>query len=286
MKRSTKYEVLVSCYKYPESKTPKLVTRWAGHFSDKEIAVEQALKKEKELNIGNIGRKKLIYAEGYVTRDYWEEAETLNYSPVRVDQEVKKRLNTWLETMCKVSMMFLYADDTYIRIIINKGKNSLNKEKSKMINFEEQRKKISDIQFRNIRQLRCIADEINIMLENAVDDKAKPEVIKVLSGLLTQTEFALQTLWEIPLNRKWHSYWLKNERCTCPRLDNLEEMGVGDSIYDMTCPIHGLINAVPNKEPEKPLKRKKNVKTGQLRVAAVKSRKSLKTRIMKPPRND
>lgn len=270
MKRSTKYEVLVKCYKYPESKTPEFVNSWEGNFSDKETAVEQALKKEKELNTGNIGKKKLIYAEGYVTRDYWEEAETLNYSPVRVDQEVKKRLNTWLETMCKVSMMFLYADDTYIRIIINKGKNSLNKERSKMINFKEQRKKISDIQFRNIRQLQCIAKEINIMLENAVDDKAKPEVIKVLSGLLTQTEFALQTLWEIPLNKKWHSYWLKNERCTCPRLDNLEEMGVGDFIYDMTCPIHGLSHVVPNKELEKPLKRKKKVKTGQCKGSCCK----------------
>lgn len=70
MKRSTKYEVLVKCYKYPESKTPKLVNSWAGNFSDKETAVEQALKKEKELNMVNIGRKKLIYAEGYVTRDY------------------------------------------------------------------------------------------------------------------------------------------------------------------------------------------------------------------------
>jgi hypothetical protein len=51
MKRITKYEVLVKCYKYPESKTPKLVNSWAGNFSDKETAVEQALKKEKELNI-------------------------------------------------------------------------------------------------------------------------------------------------------------------------------------------------------------------------------------------
>lgn len=131
-----------------------------------------------------------------------------------------------------------------------------------MINFKEQRKKISDIQFRNIRQLQCIAKEINIMLENAVDDKAKPEVIQVLSGLLSQTEFALQTLWELPVNTKWHSYWLKNERCTCPRLDNYEQMGSGDFIYDMTCPIHGLIHAAPKKELEKPLERKKRVKTG------------------------
>lgn len=140
-----------------------------------------------------------------------------------------------------------------------------------MINFKEQRKKISDMQFRNIRQLQCMAKEINIMLENAVDDKAKPEVIKVLSGLLTQTEYALQTLWEIPVNRKWHSYWLKNERCTCPRLDNYEQMGAGDFIYDMTCPIHGLANAVPNKEPEKPLKRKKGTKTGHCKGSCCKA---------------
>lgn len=132
-----------------------------------------------------------------------------------------------------------------------------------MIDFKKQRKKISDIQFRNIRQLRCIADEINIMLENAVDDKAKPEVIKMLSELLTQTEFALQTLWEVPVDKKWHSYWLKNERCTCPRLDNYEEMGSSAFIYDMTCPIHGLSHVVPNKEQEEPLKRKKKAKTDQ-----------------------
>ena len=57
MKRITKYEVLVKCYKYPESKTPKLVNSWAGNFSDKETAVEQALKKEKELNIVTQARR-------------------------------------------------------------------------------------------------------------------------------------------------------------------------------------------------------------------------------------
>ena len=40
-------------------------------------------------------------------------------------------------------------------------------------------------------------------------------------------------------------------------------MGAGDFIYDMTCPIHGLIHATPQKELEKPLKRKKRGKTGQ-----------------------
>ena len=127
MKRSTKYEVLVKCYKYPEHKTPKLVTRWADYFSDKEIAVEQALKKEKELNIG---KKKLTYAEGYGTRGLWK-AEVLNVSTVWIKQEAKKKLNAWLETMCEVNMIFLYADDTYIAITINKVKNSLNKEKAK-----------------------------------------------------------------------------------------------------------------------------------------------------------
>lgn len=127
MKRSIKYEVLVKCYKYSENKTPKLVTRWAGHFSDKEIAVEQALKKEKELNIG---KKKLTYAEGYGIRGYWRD-ETLYLSEVRSKQEAKKLLNAWLETMCEVNMIFLYADDTYIEITINKVNNSLNKEKAK-----------------------------------------------------------------------------------------------------------------------------------------------------------
>lgn len=122
MKRSTKYEVLVKCYKYTESKTPKLVNNWAGNFSDKETAVEQALKKEKELNIG---KKKLTYAEGYGTRDYWEEAEVLNFSAVRIKQEAKKKLNAWLETMCEVNMIFLYADDMYIEITINKSQEQL-----------------------------------------------------------------------------------------------------------------------------------------------------------------
>lgn len=139
-----------------------------------------------------------------------------------------------------------------------------------MINFKEQRKKISDIQFRNIRQLQCIAKEINIMLENAVDDKAKPDVIKVLRGLLTQTEFALQTLWEVPVDKNWHSYWLKNERCTCPRLDNYEDLGSGDFIYDMECPIHGLSLVEPNKEQEKPLERKKRAKTAQCKCSRCK----------------
>lgn len=145
-----------------------------------------------------------------------------------------------------------------------------------MIDFKEQRKKISDIQFRNIRQLQCMAKEINIMLENAVDDKAKPEVIVVLNRLLTQTECALQTLWEIPVNTKWHSYWLKNERCTCPRLDNYERMGVGDFIYDITCPVHGLIDEVPNKASEKPLKQKERRKTRQCKGSGYKEQEESK----------
>ena len=54
---------------------------------------------------------------------------------------------------------------------------------------------------------------------------------------MTELEFQLQENWNFPLDANYHTYEFSFDRCTCPRLDNLERFGI-EKIYNCSCIIH------------------------------------------------
>lgn len=64
--------------------------------------------------------------------------------------------------------------------------------------------------------------------------------IKLSSGSLQSLEYAMQTAWGFKPDSKKHTWWLKPERCTCPKSDNLDPVYYGSgAIVNADCPIHG-----------------------------------------------
>ena len=60
---------------------------------------------------------------------------------------------------------------------------------------------------------------------------------------LCSLEYAMQTVWGFDRDSKKHTWWLKPERCTCPKLDNMDPAYYGSgAIINEDCPIHGDIN--------------------------------------------
>lgn len=71
-----------------------------------------------------------------------------------------------------------------------------------------------------------------------IDDLDDVERIKELSEFLTELEFKLQGLWGFPKNADYHRWWVI-PKCSCPKLDNDDNIGTPWKIYDDNCIIHG-----------------------------------------------
>lgn len=59
-----------------------------------------------------------------------------------------------------------------------------------------------------------------------------------LGNLLTTIEFGMQEAWGFDINETYHVYGLRNNKCTCPKIDNFESLGYR-RIITSDCPLHG-----------------------------------------------
>lgn len=58
--------------------------------------------------------------------------------------------------------------------------------------------------------------------------------------IVTAFEYALQSVWGFPLDKKYHRYQFDLNKCLCGTLDNLERVGYTETrIYNDACPYHG-----------------------------------------------
>jgi hypothetical protein len=63
---------------------------------------------------------------------------------------------------------------------------------------------------------------------------------KELLNKLTEAEFALQRAWNFDEDANYHSYqWTGLNDCTCPTLDNLDNLGCDIRYISRNCPWHG-----------------------------------------------
>ncbi len=62
--------------------------------------------------------------------------------------------------------------------------------------------------------------------------------IRRLDKIVTQIEFQLQKLWGFPQNKNFHR-WFDVPKCTCPKMDNADNMGSEYRIINPNCILHG-----------------------------------------------
>ena len=55
---------------------------------------------------------------------------------------------------------------------------------------------------------------------------------------LRKLEFKMQRLWGLKEDENYHTYWMMPKQCTCPKLDNMDQLGYGRIISE-DCPLHG-----------------------------------------------
>jgi len=67
------------------------------------------------------------------------------------------------------------------------------------------------------------------------DDK---EEIRRLAKFITQLEFQLQVLWNFKQDENMHR-WFDIPKCSCPKMDNADNLGTPYKIINPKCIIHG-----------------------------------------------
>ncbi len=68
-----------------------------------------------------------------------------------------------------------------------------------------------------------------------LDDKFE---IRTVSYIITQIDFQLQKLWKFELDETKHR-WFELPKCSCPKMDNLDNLGTPYKIINPDCIIHG-----------------------------------------------
>jgi len=98
-----------------------------------------------------------------------------------------------------------------------------------------------------------------LLIEQGVKPKAEAAIVAihdVLQGVLSSPdeygkpsnvvaivehlEYTLQSLWDFPLDKKFHRYWFEVEGCKCAKMDNMDLMGTGYKVYNGQCKYHGV----------------------------------------------
>jgi hypothetical protein len=94
--------------------------------------------------------------------------------------------------------------------------------------------KISDATLYNIVQKHIQ----KLMIFEQMEETDDPQTLKDLSNIVTDIEFDLQELWGFPLDINFHR-WYDIPKCSCPKMDNSENIGTKYRIISGACPIHG-----------------------------------------------
>lgn len=60
-----------------------------------------------------------------------------------------------------------------------------------------------------------------------------------LNEMIEPLEFKLQELWGFNKDANYHRFWFEINSCTCPKMDNIDDLGTGYRHINTQCMIHG-----------------------------------------------
>jgi hypothetical protein len=89
-----------------------------------------------------------------------------------------------------------------------------------------------------VKKLKKLHGEKESIFEQmeATDDKV--ELRELVKGL-QEVEFKMQEAWGFYKDVRYHSWWYRAPKCSCPKMDNAEKIGTGFSIITAKCVLHG-----------------------------------------------
>ncbi len=70
-------------------------------------------------------------------------------------------------------------------------------------------------------------------------------------------EFKMQEIFGFPVTSNYHRWWFESPKCTCPKMDNTDDLGTGIRHINLDCIIHGTKTrkSVERKEKLKKIKK-------------------------------
>jgi len=78
-----------------------------------------------------------------------------------------------------------------------------------------------------------------IDLFKAIEEEDDPVKLKELAKQITDIEYCLQDAWKFERDIKNHTLWFNAPKCTCPKIDNMDDLGSGFAHMASDCPLHG-----------------------------------------------
>lgn len=80
-----------------------------------------------------------------------------------------------------------------------------------------------------------LCDEMFELVPDVPGDLVK---LRECAARMEEIEFELQKAWGFTPSREFHTYWYQVPHCTCPKLDNKDNVGTSLRIIGDDCPIH------------------------------------------------
>ena len=92
-----------------------------------------------------------------------------------------------------------------------------------------------------IESLHDSMDTVVNMLNSLEWNEKNKEQIFQLTRSIEVLEFTMQKAWRFTQDKAFHTHWLRNRHCCCPRMDNRDPFYFGKGqIYRGDCVIHGM----------------------------------------------
>lgn len=87
------------------------------------------------------------------------------------------------------------------------------------------------------RAIDLLLEKADILYSSGERDNSK---FRDIAESITSVEFQLQKAWKFPLDKNYHTYFLKLPGCTCPKLDNSDNIGTSTRYIRDSCVYHSL----------------------------------------------
>lgn len=117
-------------------------------------------------------------------------------------------------------------------IVVYKGKpiSALNEKLVESQHLSEERVEI-------LKALHIEMYELKEKIDKTDDKNELRELVISVENL----EFMMQDAWGFEKNRNYHTHWFDCPKCTCPRMDNYDNVGTPFRVINEKCLLHGKI---------------------------------------------
>jgi hypothetical protein len=81
-----------------------------------------------------------------------------------------------------------------------------------------------------------------IDLFNRIEKETDIVKLHEMAQEIDEIDFELQDGWGFGRDKRYHTWWYRLPKCTCPKMDNKDRIGTDLRIISLDCPLHGETN--------------------------------------------